>query len=90
MADQANPSAAADSLANLHLDEVTGERISKTELKKRQKLRQKEQAKKEREDAAPPKPTAAKKENTEANEKELNPNVGFILTIGLEIRGSSC
>ena len=90
MADETGPSAAADSLANLHLDEVTGERVSKTELKKRQKQRQKEQAKKEKEDAAPPKLAAAKKENAEANEKELNPNVGFFFTVGLEIRGSSC
>lgn len=35
----------AESTPNLHLDEVTGERISKTELKKRQKKREAEQKK---------------------------------------------
>lgn len=40
----------SEALANLHLDEETGERVSKTELKKRQKAR--EQAKKKAEKAA--------------------------------------
>lgn len=62
-------------MANLHLDEVTGERVSKSELKKRQKLRMKEGEKKKKEAAAPPKPAAAKKTNAEADEKDLNPNV---------------
>jgi lysyl-tRNA synthetase class 2 len=56
--------------ANLHLDEVTGERVSKSELKKRQKQRQLEEKKKERAAAAPPK-AAAKKEA----DVELTPNV---------------
>ena len=64
-------------MANLHLDEVTGERVSKSELKKRQKLRMKEEEKRKKEAAAPPKPAAAKKTNAEADEKDLNPNVSL-------------
>ncbi|EPQ62592.1 Bgt-3167 [Blumeria graminis f. sp. tritici] len=60
---------------NLHLDEVTGEKVSKTELKKRQKQRKKQEEKLEREAAAPVKIVAAKSDNTEADEKKLNPNV---------------
>lgn len=75
MADEPSSSAPAEAVANLHLDEVTGERVSKSELKKRQKLRQKEEEKKKKEAAAPPKPVAVKKSNAEADEKELNPNV---------------
>jgi lysyl-tRNA synthetase class 2 len=75
MADASEVSATAESVANLHLDEVTGEKVSKSELKKRQKQRQKEAAKKEKEAAAPPKVTAVKKSSAEADEKELNPNV---------------
>jgi len=33
-------------MANLHLDEVTGEKVSKSELKKRNKQRQKEEREK--------------------------------------------
>lgn len=77
MADEATSSAPTEALANLHLDEVTGEKVSKSELKKRQKQRQKEEEKKKREAAAPPKPVAAKKPNAEADEKELNPNVNI-------------
>ncbi len=75
MADAAEASVPTEPLANLHLDEVTGEKVSKSELKKRQKQRQKEEEKKKKEAAAPPKPVAAKKSNAEADEKELNPNV---------------
>jgi lysyl-tRNA synthetase class 2 len=76
MADQASGSAPpTEAVANLHLDEVTGEKVSKSELKKRQKARQKEEDKAKREAAAPPKPVTAKKTNAEADEKELNPNV---------------
>ena len=64
-------------MANLILDEVTGEKVSKTELKKRLKLRQKEADKAKKAESAPPKPAAAKKTNAEADEKELNPNVGL-------------
>ena len=64
-----------EQVANLHLDEVTGEKVSKSELKKRQKQRAKDEEKKKREAAAPPKPVKEKKSNAEAEEKELNPNV---------------
>jgi lysyl-tRNA synthetase, class II len=70
MADTATLESAA---ANLHLDEVTGERVSKSELKKRQKLRQQEEKKREKAAAAPPK--AEKKTSAEADEANLNPNV---------------
>jgi lysyl-tRNA synthetase class 2 len=63
-----------EGVASLILDEVTGERVSKTELKKRNKLREKEKAKREREAAAPPKPVMTKKKD---EEKDLNPNVRF-------------
>ncbi len=66
---------AAAAVAKLHLDEVTGEMISKTELKKRQKVREKEAAKKEKADKAGPAPGAgAGKKSAEAAEKELTPN----------------
>lgn len=61
------------SMANLLLDEVTGEKVSKTELKRRQKLREKEAKKKEKEAAAPPK--AEKKISEEEAESNLSPNV---------------
>lgn len=78
MADAAAPSAPIEEqVANLHLDEVTGERVSKSELKKRQKQRMKEEEKKKKEAAAPPKPVKEKKSNAEAEEKELNPNVSL-------------
>lgn len=63
-------------MANLLLDEVTGEKVSKTELKRRQKLREKEAKKKEKEAAAPPKPT--KKASAEEEEANLTPNVSKI------------
>ncbi len=81
MADAAGASAPTEPMANLHLDEVTGERVSKSELKKRTKQRQKEEEKRAREAAAPPKPVAAKRPNAEADEKELNPNVGPYLQL---------
>lgn len=64
-----------EAVAKLLLDEATGEMVSKTELKKREKLRKKEEEKKAKEAAAPPKP--AKKTNAEADEKDLNPNVSI-------------
>lgn len=68
----------ADSLpqdtANLHLDEVTGEKVSKSELKKRQKQREQERKKAEKAAAAPPKP-AAKKAANDDDESDLTPNV---------------
>jgi hypothetical protein len=68
MADSAAPAAPEEQMQNLHLDEVTGERVSKSELKKRQKQRQKEEEKQKKAAAAPPKPAAAKKSNAEADE----------------------
>ena len=75
----ASPAPPTEAVANLHLDEVTGEKISKSELKKREKAREKARKKEEsdriKEANAPAKPAAAKKSNAEADEKELNPNV---------------
>ena len=68
-----------DGVANLHLDEVTGERVSKSELKKRQKQRDNERKKAEKAAAAPQKQPAKKKEG-EIDESELNPNVSLALT----------
>ncbi|KAI9926845.1 hypothetical protein ASPWEDRAFT_72889 [Aspergillus wentii DTO 134E9] len=70
-----NVKEAEASMANLLLDEVTGEKVSKTELKKRQKLREKEAKKKEKEAAAPPK--AEKKTSAEDDEANLTPNQYF-------------
>ena len=64
-----------EAVAKLLLDEATGDMVSKSELKKREKNRKKEEEKKAKEAAAPPKP--AKKTNAEADEKELNPNVSL-------------
>ena len=81
MADSAEqPGASApptEAVANLHLDEVTGEKVSKSELKKRIKQRQKEEEKRAREANAPAKPV--KKESAEAAEKDLTPNVSLIV-----------
>jgi lysyl-tRNA synthetase class 2 len=65
------------SQVNLILDEVTGERVSKTELKKRQKQREKEKQKAEREATrqAPPQP---KRKAAEEDEEKLNANVSTI------------
>nr|XP_036586975.1 lysyl-tRNA synthetase [Colletotrichum truncatum]KAF6797705.1 lysyl-tRNA synthetase [Colletotrichum truncatum] len=62
--------------AKLLLDDVTGEMVSKTELKKRQKARQRDAEKAKKAAAAPPKP-AAKKGNAEADEKNLDPSQYF-------------
>lgn len=59
---------AAEGVKKLHLDEVTGEMVSKSELKKRQKQRQVEAKKAEKAKANPPKP------KSNANLKDLNPN----------------
>ena len=61
------------SAPELHLDELTGERVSKTELKKRQKQRQKD-AEKALKLASRPAP-GPKMTNAESEEKDLNPNV---------------
>ncbi|KAH8107654.1 lysyl-tRNA synthetase [Cristinia sonorae] len=67
----------APAAAGTHLDEVTGEMISKTELKRRKAQREKEAKKAEKAAAAPPKPAAAKA--AAANEDDLNPNQYFEL-----------
>lgn len=74
MADSNPVQDAEASMAKLLLDEVTGEKVSKTELKKRQKLRERDAKKKEKEAAAPPKP-AVKKTSAEDDEANLTPNV---------------
>jgi lysyl-tRNA synthetase, class II len=78
MADNQQPPAdqAAEAVAKLHLDEVTGEMISKTELKKRQKQRDKEAAKKQKE-ASKPAAAATSSKAAEAKEKDLTPNQYF-------------
>ena len=55
----------------LHLDEVSGKMVSKSELKRLQKQREAEEKKQKRAAAAPPKPEKKKA----AEELELNPNV---------------
>jgi len=45
MADQADVAAVTDSVAKLVLDEETGEQVSKSELKKRQKKRENDRKK---------------------------------------------
>lgn len=74
MADQQPPApaAAAESSENLHTDPVTGEKISKSELKRRQKQREKDEKKKEKEASLPARP---KKEGKKDDVEELNPNV---------------
>jgi lysyl-tRNA synthetase, class II len=67
---------ATEAAANLHLDEVTGERVSKSELKKRQKQRQQEEKKREKAATAPPK--TEKKTNAEQDEANLTPNVWHV------------
>ena len=66
-------------VANLLLDEVTGEKVSKSELKRRQKNREKEAKKKEKEAAAPAKPKQEKQKSAEDEELNLTPNVCFAL-----------
>ncbi|KAJ0167678.1 Lysine--tRNA ligase, cytoplasmic [Colletotrichum tanaceti] len=64
--------------AKLLKDDVTGEMVSKTELKKRQKARQREAEKTKKAAAAPPKPAGnPKKGNAEADEKNLDPSQYF-------------
>ncbi|KAF1939876.1 lysyl-tRNA synthetase [Clathrospora elynae] len=65
---------AAESADNSHTDPVTGEKISKSELKRRQKQREKDEKKKEKEAALPARP---KKEKKEDDVSELNPNQYF-------------
>lgn len=69
MADSQPPAQApaGESAENLHTDPVTGEKISKTELKRRTKQREKDEKKKEKTAALP----VRRREEAE----ELNPNV---------------
>jgi lysyl-tRNA synthetase class 2 len=68
--------AAEASLANLILDEATGEKVSKSELKRRQKNRERDARKKEKEVTAPPK--AEKRVSAEDEESNLAPNVSRV------------
>ncbi|KAJ5316877.1 hypothetical protein PENANT_c016G07825 [Penicillium antarcticum] len=77
MADSNPVKEAEASMANLLLDEVTGEKVSKTELKRRQKKRDNDAKKKEKEAAAPPKAKAEKKTSAEDEEANLTPNQYF-------------
>ena len=67
MADQHPPAQApaGESAENLHTDPVTGEKISKSELKRRTKQRERDEKKKEKEAALP----------ARSDVEELNPNV---------------
>ncbi|MCJ1351034.1 MAG: lysyl-tRNA synthetase [Icmadophila ericetorum] len=65
------------STANLHLDEVTGERVSKTELKKRQKQRAAEEKKRERAAVAPAPSQGTRSTSAEEDESNLSPNQYF-------------
>lgn len=76
MADTKAEASTEEQMQNLHLDEVTGERVSKTELKRRQKQREKDDKKKEKVASAPAKPGPPKMASAEENEAQLNPNVG--------------
>ncbi len=67
-----NPAPESDQAQKLYDDPVTGEKISKTELKRRAKQREKEKAKEEKAKTQPT--TQAKKPGNP--EDELNPNVG--------------
>ncbi|KAJ4992564.1 Lysine-tRNA ligase, cytoplasmic [Stagonosporopsis vannaccii] len=71
----AQPAAAAENAPNLHLDEVTGERVSKSELKKRQKQREVEKKKAEKAAKLPERPKVEGK--AKEAEVELNPNQYF-------------
>jgi lysyl-tRNA synthetase class 2 len=64
--------ATAEGSENLHTDPVTGEKISKSELKRREKQREREKKKAEKEAAMPARP---KVEGKKAGVEELNPNV---------------
>lgn len=69
---------AESSAPQTYLDEVTGERVSKTELKKRQKQREKDAKKAEKAATAPAAPAPKKKTaSAEEDEAHLNPNQYF-------------
>ena len=80
MADEQPPAQPAEGASapaeNLHDDPVTGEKISKSELKRRQKQRDVEKKKAEKAAKAAALPDRPKKEKSAAaGEEELNPNV---------------
>ncbi|KAJ1951583.1 lysyl-tRNA synthetase [Linderina macrospora] len=69
---------ADNAAAATHVDPVTGEKVSKSELKRRIKLREKEAKKAEKAAAAPKAEKADKTEKSaEEGEDELNPNQYF-------------
>ncbi|KAL9627548.1 MAG: hypothetical protein Q9204_006488 [Flavoplaca sp. TL-2023a] len=72
----------ADQLANLQLDEATGEKVSKSELKRREKQRALEAKKKEKAAAAPVKPKPEKIVSAEEEESQLTPNQYFEIRSG--------
>lgn len=76
MADS-QPTPPTSEIANLHLDEFTGENVTKTELKRRLKQRERENKRAERAAAAPPPPTTTRSANNEADESSLSPNQYF-------------
>ena len=78
MADEkpaAQAPAAAEGSENQHTDPVTGEKISKSELKRREKQREREKKKAEKEAAMPARPKA---EGKKTDVEELNPNVRMV------------
>ncbi|KAG9062604.1 lysyl-tRNA synthetase [Linnemannia hyalina] len=81
MADNATPAPAAAEEVKLYKDEVTGEMISKSELKKRLKNREKEAKKAEKAANAPAPAESAVKKTKEVSaaeeEENLNPNQYF-------------
>lgn len=72
----AQPAAAAEGADKTHTDPVTGEKISKSELKRRQKQRERDEKKKEKEAALPARPKKEGKKDEPS--EELNPNVSQI------------
>jgi lysyl-tRNA synthetase class 2 len=75
MADSDTVKEAEAAMVNLILDEVTGEKVSKSELKRRQKAREKDAKKKGKDAAAPPK--VEKRASVEDEESDLTPNVSI-------------
>jgi lysyl-tRNA synthetase class 2 len=69
-----NETAAANGDVNLHLDEVTGEKVSKSELKRRMKQREKDAAKAAANKTKEVKPAGAGA-GAEPDEDDLDPNV---------------
>lgn len=71
--------APTESLEKLHLDEVTGEKVSKSELKKRIKNREREEKARVKATQNPVNPTKAEKTaSAEDLESDLNPNVSAV------------